>query len=154
MYIYKALLASDLLLFVGLYKFGAFPRLPSIISGVKPRDSLPAMPSLLQTFVETQIAGRSAKGAYKPQQGETETPVGIIDIRRDTAKANLKEEIYRLFHSQEGPRKLPTLLLYDEKGLQLFEKVGRPLPSAWRQWQTDRVSDHVFGRILLDQCRD
>ncbi|KAI3337709.1 DUF323 domain protein [Ustulina deusta] len=81
------------------------------------------MPSLLQTFVETQIAGRSAKGAYKPQQGETETPVGIIDIRRDTAKANLKEEIYRLFHSQEGPRKLPTLLLYDEKGLQLFEKI-------------------------------
>ncbi|KAI0542983.1 DUF323 domain protein [Xylaria digitata] len=82
------------------------------------------MPSLLQTFIETQFANKPAKGPYRPQQqGATETPVDIIDIRRDTAKANLKEEIYRLFHPQEGPRTLPTLLLYDEKGLQLFEKI-------------------------------
>ncbi|GAW12131.1 hypothetical protein ANO14919_014890 [Xylariales sp. No.14919] len=81
------------------------------------------MPSLLRTFVETQFANKPAKGAYRLQQGATETPVDIIDIRRDTAKADLKEEIYRLFRPQEGPRKLPTLLLYDEKGLQLFEKI-------------------------------
>ncbi|KAJ3566531.1 hypothetical protein NPX13_g7096 [Xylaria arbuscula] len=80
------------------------------------------MPSLLQTRVETQFASRPARGAYKPRQGATETPlVDIIDIRRDTVKADLKEEIHRLFHSR--PRELPTLLLYDEKGLQFFEKI-------------------------------
>ncbi|KAI1116913.1 DUF323 domain protein [Nemania sp. NC0429] len=81
------------------------------------------MPSLLGTFVETQLAGKQAKGAYRPEQGVAETPVDLIDIRRDTVKANLREEIYRLFHPQEGPRELPTLLLYDAEGLQLFEKI-------------------------------
>ncbi|KAI0971375.1 DUF323 domain protein [Xylaria arbuscula] len=81
------------------------------------------MPSLVQPSIQAEIARRPAKGAYRPQQCATETHVDIIDIRRDTAKANLKDEIYRLFHSHERPRKLPTLLLYDEKGLQLFEKI-------------------------------
>lgn len=82
------------------------------------------MPSLLQTFVETQFAGKQAKGAHKPEQGAAGTSVDLIDIRRDAIKANLREEIYRLFYPQEGPRELPTLLLYDAKGLQLFEKVS------------------------------
>ncbi|KAJ8127863.1 hypothetical protein O1611_g5773 [Lasiodiplodia mahajangana] len=82
------------------------------------------MPSLLQTFPETQFASKQqAKGAYRPQEGAAGHPVDIIDIRRDTVKANLKEEIHRLFHPEEGPRELPTLLLYDAKGLQLFEKI-------------------------------
>ncbi|KAI0525916.1 DUF323 domain protein [Xylaria bambusicola] len=82
------------------------------------------MPSLLQDRAEPQFANRPARGAYKPRQAATETPlVDIIDIRQDTTKADLKEEIHRLFQSQERPRKLPTLLLYDEKGLQLFEKI-------------------------------
>ncbi|KAI1196192.1 DUF323 domain protein [Nemania serpens] len=81
------------------------------------------MPSLLRPFVETQFAGKQAKGAYRPEQGVAETPVDLIDIRRDAVKANLREEIYRLFRPQEGPRELPTLLLYDAKGLQLFEKI-------------------------------
>ncbi|KAI1133761.1 DUF323 domain protein [Nemania abortiva] len=81
------------------------------------------MPSLLQTFPETQFASKQAKGTYGPRAGTGEHPVDIIDIRRDTVKANLKEEIHRLFHSQDGPRELPTLLLYDAKGLQLFEKI-------------------------------
>ena len=80
------------------------------------------MPSLLQTCVETQFASRPARGAYKPRQGATETPLfDIINIRRDTAKTDLKEEIHKLVRSQ--PRPLPSLLLYDEKGLQIFEKV-------------------------------
>jgi hypothetical protein len=36
----------------------------------------------------------------------------------------LKDDILSLFSPKEGPRMLPTLLLYDEKGLQLFEDVG------------------------------
>lgn len=47
----------------------------------------------------------------------------IIDIRSAAVELNLKEEIRRLFKPQDGPRKMPTLLLYDERGLQIFEKV-------------------------------
>jgi hypothetical protein len=82
------------------------------------------MPSLVGSFPETLFARKQAKGAYRPQEAAAENPVDIIDIRRDSVKANLKEDIYALFHSQERPRELPTLLLYDAKGLQLFEKVG------------------------------
>ncbi|RYP43732.1 hypothetical protein DL768_009739 [Monosporascus sp. mg162] len=49
--------------------------------------------------------------------------VDIIDIRQATVESSLKEDIEGLFRPQEGPRKLPTLLLYDEKGLQLFEEI-------------------------------
>ena len=50
--------------------------------------------------------------------------VDIIDIRQVAAEANLKEEILTMFlHPKQGLRKLPTLLLYDERGLQLFEEV-------------------------------
>ncbi len=51
--------------------------------------------------------------------------VDIIDIRQVAVEINLKEEIDKLFRPREGPRTLPTLLLYDEKGLQLFEDVSR-----------------------------
>lgn len=49
--------------------------------------------------------------------------VDIIDIRQAAVEINLKGEIHKLFRPEEGPRKLPTLLVYDEKGLQLFEQV-------------------------------
>ncbi|KAK4211277.1 4-dimethylallyltryptophan N-methyltransferase [Rhypophila decipiens] len=47
----------------------------------------------------------------------------IIDIRRVAVETNLKTEILSMFHAKDGPRQLPTLLLYDEKGLQLFERI-------------------------------
>lgn len=49
--------------------------------------------------------------------------VDIIDIRRVEVETNLKADIVSQFCPKEGPRKLPTLLLYDERGLQLFEKA-------------------------------
>jgi hypothetical protein len=51
----------------------------------------------------------------------------IIDIRQGSVEMNLKVEILSMFLTKNGPRKLPTLLLYDERGLQLFEKVRQPL---------------------------
>ena len=58
----------------------------------------------------------------------------IIDIRHAAVEINLKAEVLSQFHTRNGPRKLPTLLLYDERGLQLFEKVPErlswPLPHA------------------------
>lgn len=49
--------------------------------------------------------------------------VDIIDIRTAAVELNLKQEIHDLLRPKEGPRKLPTLLLYDERGLQIFEEV-------------------------------
>ncbi|KAK7217369.1 hypothetical protein V2G26_005372 [Clonostachys chloroleuca] len=47
----------------------------------------------------------------------------IIDIRSDAVEIDLKNEVKAMIGPKEGPRMLPTLLLYDEKGLQLFEDI-------------------------------
>ena len=48
----------------------------------------------------------------------------IIDIRSDVASFELKREIQNGLKPQGGQEKtLPTLLLYDETGLRLFEKI-------------------------------
>jgi len=52
------------------------------------------------------------------------TSIDIIDIRHDTVEINLKEEILKSLRPESGPKSLPTLLLYDERGLQLFEEVS------------------------------
>ena len=73
------------------------------------------------TTLSPQIFGKG-KGSGRVNK---QSQVDIIDIRDGVVQFNLKEEIHRLFRPQEGYRKLPTLLLYDEKGLQLFEDVSR-----------------------------
>ncbi|KAK4543547.1 hypothetical protein LTR36_005442 [Oleoguttula mirabilis] len=48
----------------------------------------------------------------------------IIDIRSDATNIELKQEILTGLKAGEGKEKtLPTLLLYDEKGLKLFERI-------------------------------
>jgi len=48
----------------------------------------------------------------------------IIDIRSDTANIALKQEILAgLRCERESEKTLPTLLLYDEDGLKLFEQI-------------------------------
>lgn len=79
--------------------------------------------------VESLVTFSSSELGKGLNRANKRTQVDIIDIRQVTVEINLKEEINRLFRPQEGPRTLPTLLLYDEKGLQLFEEV-RP-PSLW-----------------------
>ena len=59
----------------------------------------------------------------KSPQAASKSSLDIIDIRRAAVETNLKEEIISLFHPKEGPRQLPTLLLYNERGLQLFEEA-------------------------------
>lgn len=51
----------------------------------------------------------------------------IIDIRAAGIETNLKAEIVSLFLPKAGPRVLPTILLYDQRGLQLFEEVREAL---------------------------
>ncbi len=70
-------------------------------------------------------------GSLYPKVGKKEAPLkrglDIIDIRSAAVEVSLKDEILTMFHPKKGPRKLPTLLLYDERGLQLFEDVSFPL---------------------------
>lgn len=48
----------------------------------------------------------------------------IIDIRQDREEISLSEEIHKGLNVASGQQKsLPTLLLYDEKGLKLFEEI-------------------------------
>jgi uncharacterized SAM-dependent methyltransferase len=48
----------------------------------------------------------------------------IIDIRRDSEEHSIFEDIKQgLRPSDGGEKTLPTLLLYDEAGLKLFEKI-------------------------------
>jgi hypothetical protein len=49
--------------------------------------------------------------------------IDIIDIRHDAVEINLREEISKSLDPGAGPKTIPTLVLYDERGLQLFEKV-------------------------------
>ncbi len=50
--------------------------------------------------------------------------IDIIDIRHDMVEFNLKADILKSLKPEVGQKKLPTLLLYDEQGLQLFEEVS------------------------------
>ena len=69
----------------------------------------------------------------------------IIDIRRAAVEINLKAEVLSQFHARDGPRKLPTLLLYDERGLQLFEKVRLSRGLRWRAHPTlTRPRSHTW----------
>ena len=64
------------------------------------------------------------KAAVTNGSGKATGPPRIIDIRSDTAGINLKQEITAGLNVKDGEDKtLPTLLLYDDKGLKLFEKI-------------------------------
>jgi hypothetical protein len=83
------------------------------------------MPSTTNAFFEPQTItadpNKVGKGTTKAPGPHAE--IDIIDIRQAAIEFNLKEEIHTLLNPQEGPRSLPTLLLYDERGLQIFEEV-------------------------------
>ena len=69
-----------------------------------------------------------APAVSQPQTAQTAPKVDIIDIRHDAVELSLKDEILKSLKPEEGPKRLPTLLLYDERGLQLFEEVN---PLSW-----------------------
>ena len=73
-----------------------------------------------------EIVGARPKvlSSKTPQNLEHASTIDIIDIRHDAVELNLKDEIMSSLRPQSGPKKMPTLLLYDERGLQLFEEVS------------------------------
>lgn len=79
-----------------------------------------------------------AKAVYMPKSlgpkavsnSESISKIDIIDIRRDAVEINLKEDVLTSLRPESGPKQLPTLLLYDERGLQLFEEVSLRQPTC------------------------
>ncbi|CAK7219752.1 Ergothioneine biosynthesis protein 1 [Sporothrix curviconia] len=59
----------------------------------------------------------------KAELNKHTTSNNIIDIRQSPVEMELRDEIVSLFCPEKGPRTMPTLLLYDEAGLQLFEEI-------------------------------
>ncbi|TLS31255.1 hypothetical protein PpBr36_02899 [Pyricularia pennisetigena] len=59
----------------------------------------------------------------KNVNGHTPQPPDIIDIRGAAVESNLKTEILSSFLSTPGQRAMPTILLYDQRGLQIFEEI-------------------------------
>ncbi len=80
-----------------------------------------------------------------------EASVDIIDIRSKAVEINLKEDILSQFHPKTGPRTLPTLLLYNERGLQLFEDVISANEYLPHLDDANMETDHVPGGVLFDQ---
>lgn len=101
----------------------------------------------------TFLSLKAAKEAGMTKLATTCKPSpDIIDIRRAEVEMNLKAEVVSMFSSKDGPRSLPTLLLYDERGLQLFENVRLPRRLTHPESQrTNSVSDYILGRVLSDQ---
>lgn len=86
------------------------------------------IPSVSTHDHDVALNGKSSH-AVKPQKSHAGTTEGItsfdiIDIRHDAVEMNLKDEILGSLKPLSGPKQLPTLLLYDERGLQLFEEVS------------------------------
>jgi len=60
----------------------------------------------------------------KPTQKPSETSdIDIVDIRHDAVEISIKDDILSQLRPASGLKSLPTLLLYNERGLQLFEEV-------------------------------
>lgn len=89
------------------------------------------MPSVVEYPYESQWFIPQSKLEKGTSKSAGQQPnVDIIDIRQASVEINIKEEIHKLIRPQEGPRRLPTLLLYDEKGLQLFEEVRKRITAC------------------------
>lgn len=84
------------------------------LSSTAPALAMPSVTSALALSVQAKSLVISKPSPSSPE---------IIDIRGEHVEFNLKEEVISSFNPDEGPRTLPTLLLYNERGLQLFEEV-------------------------------
>jgi uncharacterized SAM-dependent methyltransferase len=77
----------------------------------------------------------------------------IIDIRVDTAQSDVVADIKRGLRPKDGGEKtLPTLLLYSEAGLKLFEKITYLDEVRTGHQPLTCLSDRQV--VLLDKCRD
>lgn len=65
----------------------------------------------------------TATAAAPPASDPRKMPMDIVDIRNGQVDFDMKGDIISMMNPSQAQRSLPTMLLYDEKGLQLFEEV-------------------------------
>jgi hypothetical protein len=111
--------------------------MPSVINGVDGR-------------AESKIYYRSKLEGLK--NAASVSKVDIIDIRHDNVEFNLKADILTSLRPEIGPKKLPTLLLYDERGLQLFEDVSLDSRRERNGFWANHEADYIFRGILSHKC--
>jgi len=88
------------------------------------------MPAVRESVLLAQQPSSDETMALKAVDLATVKALDIIDIQNARVEINLKDEILSQMNPEQGPRTLPTLLLYDERGLQLFEDVRGYFPSV------------------------
>lgn len=71
--------------------------------------------------------------AVKPQtivskQETKEFTPHIVDIRQHLFEMDLNNDIMTMLQPERGPKQMPTMLLYDTEGLQIFEEVMLTAP--------------------------
>lgn len=70
--------------------------------------------------------------------------VDIVDIRENPLEISLVKEIYRSLQPSEGTkRSLPTVLLYDTRGLKLFEEITYLDEYYLTNAEIDTLSSHA-----------
>ncbi|GJC94227.1 DUF323 domain protein [Colletotrichum higginsianum] len=80
-----------------------------------PQDELP--------HAHAGLRAAKQRAAAAAQPAAATGGLDIIDVRRVAVETNLKDDIISMWNPTNGPRRLPTLLLYNERGLQLFEDI-------------------------------
>ena len=64
----------------------------------------------------------TVRQAERPRDNDRN--VSIIDIRREGSEYSILDEMSKMLNPKPGQeKKMPTLLLYDEQGLKLFEDI-------------------------------
>lgn len=112
------------------------------------------IPSASKGALETGGVSTSPSVKIFPLQGPQNlrniSSIDIIDIRHDAVEINLKDEIFTSLRPESGLKTLPTLLLYDEQGLQLFEEVGtKSQVTGSGSSKLTRVRSHIWKSTIL-----
>lgn len=105
-------------------------------------------------MVENTIVGKHIPLSKTLGGQDLSKSIDIIDIRHDVVEMNLKEEILSSLSPKKGPKTMPTLLLYDESGLQIFEGVSKSLNEIHKENSANKEKDNLLARVLSDQCRN
>lgn len=119
-----------------------------------PRHLTMTIPSASNSAAEIVEVRPKVLSSKIAQDLKPASNIDIIDIRHDAVELNLKDEIMASLRPQSGPKTMPTLLLYDERGLQLFEEVSLIIRIEPLDGRAEYRTDHVFARILPYERRN
>ena len=77
--------------------------------------------------------------------------VSILDIRQDPSGLSILDDLHRQLRPVEGKEKrMPTMLLYDERGLKLFEQItylDEYYPTNAELEVLEKYADNIAARI-------